>query len=499
MATWLWNSFSGISDDSFLGRPWEYLDSSNIDLLDNSRYVDGAKHPIISEVWAYIAAPIIKAMDGAYPAFCTVSDTFISFGFSSTNSDGWVGGAFLIEQIWTASLPVTYFFKNGYIRQQSFDGASMPFNNVITTNVPSGIPTASCMGAGRMYFAVASVIYTLDTSATNPLIALSLVKATPCNSAIPFGYKIVYMYIYMDILNVVTTNGKSTTIYQMASSDGGDTFLIQYYHTKQWVVCIGASGDGNNIFWFSSNSIYLSNGTQSEKVKVYGKFEMGTTFSTNSICTVSDWVFKIADGAQLYEYGHIKPWYPRILNRKVRWRSITALHGRLEVFYNSPIGYAWRDNDSLLSPYLNYSIMSLPYEAGNFNQLKEGTAIRIGHILPAFSTYTTTVTLCSLLVQVLTDEMEQLGITTPLTVATITTPATGVAPRYTDIAVSEINSVITTAGYNPDFNYIKINIVWNAWDLAATTTIYWSNLWRKSPKFFGAELVHNDIKKWIPN
>ena len=57
----------------------------------------------------------------------------------------------------------------------------MPFNSPspIVINVPSGIPTASCIGAGRIYFAVANIIYVLDTVITDPTVALSQVKATP--------------------------------------------------------------------------------------------------------------------------------------------------------------------------------------------------------------------------------------------------------------------------------------------------------------------------------
>jgi hypothetical protein len=34
---------------------------------------------------------------------------------------------------------------------------------------------------------------------------------------------------------------------------------------------------------------------------------MTDTFTPNAICTISDGIFKIADGTQLYEYGHKKP------------------------------------------------------------------------------------------------------------------------------------------------------------------------------------------------
>ena len=66
-------------------------------------------------------------------------------------------------------------------------------------------------------------------------------------------------------------------------------------------------------------------------------------------------------------------------------------------------------------------------------------------MLPAYSLYTNTSILCSIQVQVLTDDMEQRGITTFVIVASITTPATGVAERFTDITISEINTAISTA------------------------------------------------------
>lgn len=52
--------------------------------------------------------------------------------------------------------------------------------------MPTGITTASCLGAGRIYFAVSNVIYTLDTAITDPTIALSQVKSVPANANIPF-------------------------------------------------------------------------------------------------------------------------------------------------------------------------------------------------------------------------------------------------------------------------------------------------------------------------
>lgn len=497
MAISNWNSFTGISDDSFLGRKWEFYDCDNIDVLDNSRYVDWWKHPNLSEIGSSLWNDVTVCKDAdTYPVFATDSATYWWFwAFNSSVSDGWISGAYLVEQIWTSSLPVTYWFKNGNIRQQTFNGSWTPFNSVITVNVPAWIPTASCVWTQRIFFAVWNVIYFIDTS-INPATTLSTVSATPANSNIPFGYTIKYMYIYMDIMNVVTTNGKSTIIYQLIENEL-DTWVIRYYHTKNTVV-IWASWELNNIYWFSKNSIYQSNWVWSEKVKVYWKYEMTDTFSVNSICTISDWIFKIADGTQLYEYGHKKPWYNPVLIRKTRCRQLTALDWKLEVSYDWTKVYGWRDNDYPLTPYQDWSITSLPYEWGNFNQKKEWLAIRIGQMLPAYSTYTSTWTLASITVQVITDEMDQKWITTAVTVATITTPSTGVAERYIDISIWEIKNAIDTAWYNPDFHYMRMIVNWLRWDLGSTYTLYGINLGKKTPKFFGIELVHKDIKLWIP-
>lgn len=79
-------------------------------------------------------------------------------------------------------------------------------------------------------------------------------------------------------------------------------------------------------------------------------------------------------------------------------------------------------------------------------------------MLPAYSTYSNPWDLCSLQIQVITDEMDARAITTPITVATATTPTTGVSERYIDISVSEIVNAIGSAGYNPDFHYMRITI-----------------------------------------
>jgi hypothetical protein len=87
--------------------------------------------------------------------------------------------------------------------------------------------------------------------------------------------------------------------------------------------------------------------------------------------------------------------------------------------------------------------------------------------------------------------MEQNG-ATALTIRTITTPVTWVAPRYTDISVQEINDALVW--YSSDFQYIKIIATWNGWD--HTNVTGFGTYYRKTPKLFGINLVHNEIMVW---
>lgn len=497
--------FTWLSDDSFFWREWEFYDCNNIDILDNSRYIDWAKQPNISEIWLSIGNDVTVCIDWeTYPVFATDTWTYIWFGwFNSSVSDGWMSGAYRVEQIGTSSLPVTYWFKSWYVRQQTFNWTWTPFNNVITTNVPSGIPTASCVWPWRIFFAVANKIYVIDTDITDPTSALSQCLANPANQSIPFWYTIKHMYIYMDIMSVVTTNWKDTIIYQLIQEDSVEwrsynKWSIRYYHTKQWIVCLWAQWEWNNIYWYTKNAIYKSNGTDSQKVKVFWKNELADTFSTNSFCTISDWIFKIADGTVLWEYWHKKPWYWPVLIKKTRNRQITAMSWRLEVFYNGTSVYWGRDNDFTTSPYRDWSYTTLPYEWSVFAQKLQEEAIRIWFMLPAYSTYTNTSQLCSITVQVINDEMDAKWISTPVTVVDITTPTSWVAERYVDITIWEINTALANAWYNPDCHYVRITINGIRWDLWNTTTLYWENLWRKTPKLFSVEFISKDIKKWIP-
>ena len=498
MTTWNWTDFSGwMSDDSFLGRKWEFLDCENVDIVNNVRYVSGSYEVWLpTELWSSISEEVIAVNDGIYPAFVTGTKLYIG-NVDVTATVGW--WAYKVEQIWTATLPVTYFFKNGEIGQAKFDWATCTLIGNISTDVPSGVPTATCVWFWRIYYAVANKIYVLDTAVTDPTVAVSdaLPIASAWNSNIPFGFTIKHMYFYNNVITAVATSNNSTYIYQLTNQTSSpDVWHISYSHTISWVRAIWATWENNSIFWFSDEAIYQTNGIESQKIKVVWKDEGLTSFTTDAIITIRDSVLYIADykdsESVLWEYGSVKPWYNRVLTKHILQKTISAMDWNIVVYWDSPKAY-YDFRSSYDTLFGNWSVTSLPYEAWMFNQPKTGTALRVGHILPAYSTYSSTSVLASLEIAVITDEMEQSG-ATAITVSTITTPSTWVATRYTDISIQEINDALS--GYSTDFQYVKLVVTWNGWD--AYNAIWIWTFYRKTPKLFGINLVHNDIKTWIP-
>ena len=490
MAIWNWIDMSGwMSDDSFLGRKGEFLDCENVDIVDNVRYVQGkAQIWLPSELWTSVWEEVNVVRDGIYPAFATTNHTFIG-GFDTTTDAAW---AYQIEQIGTSSLPVTFFFQNWAIKQVKYNWWASTLVGTITLNVPSWVPTATCVWFWRIYYAVANNIYTLLTNSVDPTTTICVMHNTDSLNTIPFGFTIKFIYIYNDIMTIVATSNDSTYIYQCTETSTAEEWQINYFHKVSWVMAIWATGENNNVYWFSNESLYQTNGTESQKIKVIGKDEGGESFSDDAIITIRDSIVYISDWLTMYEYGSVKPWYTKVLTKHVKKIPVTAINWDIVVYYSSSKIY-W---DRISNQYLfdNWSVTSLPYEAGMFNQPKTGTALRVGHILPKYSTYSSTSTLASLEIAVFTDEMEH-DWASPIVVRTITTPTTWVADRYTDISINEINTALTW--YSSDFQYVKLVVAGNGWD--PTTAIGIWTFYRKTPKFFWINLVHNEIKKWIPN
>ena len=490
MTTWNWTDFSGwMSDDSFLGRKGEFLDCENVDIVNNVRYVSGSYEvgSVASEIGISAWESVVAVKDGIYPAYCTATKTFI-WGFETTTDCAW---AYKVEQIGTSTVPITFFFQNWAIKQVKYTWGASTLIGTITTNVPSGIPTATCLGAWRIYFAVANKLYSLITNAVDPTTTACTMHTSAMLDTIPFGYVIKSIYLYNDVLTVVAVSNDSTYVYQLTETSTVDEWAIRYTHKISWVKALGWCGENNNVYWFSTKSLYLTNWTESQKIKVVGKDEWEASFSTDSLITILDSVVRIADWTTVYEFWSVKPWYNKVLTRHTKNIDITAIDWDLTVYYDSSKIYV--DRISNQDRFDNWSVTSLPYEAGMFNQPKTGTALRVGHILPAYSTYSSTSVLASLEIAVLTDEMEQSG-ASAITVRTITTPSTWVADRYTDISLQEINDALS--GYSSDFQYVKLVVTGNGWD-ATVVTWFWT-YYRKTPKLFGINLVHNDIKTWIP-
>lgn len=108
-------------------------------------------------------------------------------------------------------------------------------------------------------------------------------------------------------MTIVATSNDSTYIYQATETSTVEEWAINYFHKISGVEAIGATGENNNVYWFSSESLYLTNGAQSQKIKVVGKDEGETSFSDTSIITIRDSIVYIADDTTLWKYGSIKP------------------------------------------------------------------------------------------------------------------------------------------------------------------------------------------------
>lgn len=83
MAIWKWNTFTGISDDSFLAKTGEFYSCNNVDLINKARYVDAqlSSPASIVEIGVSITSPIIITKDSAsYPVFGTANRTYLGFG-----------------------------------------------------------------------------------------------------------------------------------------------------------------------------------------------------------------------------------------------------------------------------------------------------------------------------------------------------------------------------------------------------------------------------------
>jgi hypothetical protein len=303
------------------------------------------------------------------------------------------------------------------------------------------------------------------------------------------------MYFYNDVLNVVATSNNSTHIYQLTETTT-DVWDIRYTHKISGVLALWAIGENNNVYWFSNEALYQTNGTESQKIKVVWVDEWGTSFSASSVITIRDSIVYIADWTDVWEYGSIKPWYNKVLTKQTKRLSVTAIDGDLICYYDSGDVY-WDRLSNQDTLYDNASVTSLPYEAWEFNQLKNGTALRVWFMLPKYSTYSSTSTLANITIGVLTDEMEANGITTPTTIRTITTPTTWVSDRYVDISAWELNDALVASGYSPDFQYAKLKLWLNGGD-PSVVTWFWTAFFRKTPKVFWVNLVHNEIMKWIP-
>jgi hypothetical protein len=82
-----------------------------------------------------------------------------------------------------------------------------------------------------------------------------------------------------------------------------------------------------------------------------------------------------------------------------------------------------------------------PLDGGSYEIPKHDLSYRFGYIFPRFSTYQNSATRCSIVVKVMTDEMERINSVNYVTVGTYTTDSYG----YIEISSDEVRNSIDNA------------------------------------------------------
>ena len=397
-----------------------------------------------------------------------------TFTVTAVSISGWIGTI-------TASYPSGAPLSSGTLTKSSGTGDASITYSAVYDEILNAITTATVVVANKILFARANNIYEIDT--------WSYVVQTSKDSnnqpvTLTYGHTVKYMYQFNDTLQVVATHNNNTYFYTYSISATATALqLIQRY--KVPVIgykCIDAIGSNGFIRWISTQWIHIFSGNN-QFVKALNTIPSAQRiFSTSARMAIYKDLVTIADGTDIWEYGHILPGYPDILTRRTSINTISCVS---EQWFST--GTWWTTRIETILTWSSYrqtgNIVTLPYDASIFSEVKDNLKFRLWYILPSGSYAGTQ---CSIVVGVQTNTMEQNNTVTYATVATITDKTKN---RQT-ISLQEINTALNTAGVSPEWWYIRFKITLNAGN--ETWAIY-----AKTPQIFDFYLSHDNIKNDI--
>lgn len=463
MPTFVLNDFSGwIAQENFSWSQWQvaYLENINIDERKYMKLEQAFASP--TALWSFNETinQMVETPNGVIQIWPT--KTFLT-GWDVSSTVAW---GQRVE-----------FFSDGASGQYNiiFQSANIYKTNSTITSTTSVVhwvsatTTASCIDWNDVLFAKANVIYRVDVSLATPWTPTVEIDTIPAWSVI------LYMYMYNDVLMVVTRKYQDTIIWTCTYSSATSKFVLYQQDPNIGIRALWAIGDSGNIYWVSNNTIYQFSGVKSQPLRKFGytSWLVEKTISAPKLHFSNNTLY-IADADVIYRFGSRTPWrgwYMRTSSFTDNIQAITenyvhALNGSTNRLYAYANWYrsTWFD-------------ISLPYDGWELGLDKSNLAFRASYQLP-IGTYTGTQ--CSIVIAVMTDYMEQVNSTVYVTVATITDST----KRSQTVTVNEINSALDTVWYSSDWNYIRFKITLNGGNEL-------SSIMQKTPKFYWIRAIHN--------
>lgn len=469
------NNLTGwMSNDRFFWSKWQVSFIENIDISEQRYLKLDAKSIQLYNHWSYNETILVMKESPVWVMQCGYTKVWLN----GLDKSSLVAGAYAYEYFGDASGQQ----KNVFIQNSS----CITTNSDVTDKTSAWYGTAT-FTAGTGYWVWASTAVYWRVLFSNDNIIYEYDPSTPTtapvnkNDKIPFGSKIIHLYFYNDILYVVTRKYNDTIIYSMqyANSSGTTSYQIYNVDKNTGYTVLWAIGDGNSIYWVTSNYIMQFSGWVSQKVSTFG-YQNNVAYAwfvSSPQLTYSTGFLYVASSSTIYRYWSNKPW---------RAPYLTSFQSPVTVSAITP-NYihwlVWTDNRlyALWSVYQTTgTAITLPYDAGVYWDDKSNLQFRVGYQLP-ISTYSGTQ--CSITIGVMTDYMEFNNTVNFVTVATISDKT----KQRQYVTVSEINTALSNAGYWDEWQYIRFKITLNGWNES-------SGYMTKTPTFFDIKAIHNTIK-----
>ena len=484
------NQWGWISDDAFLTRANECLDMDGIDIRTTPRKIQ-ADFAFLG-TYAIDTAPyndtlnyVTETLDWvvqSYGYHCYITTTNIDSLVAGADRHITVGSNFSDYNVTTNPEWIRHFFftNNGstnpikIVARVAGVNANRTAVNTSGWASPANIVSNSCTAVcylwkGSIIFARGNKIYEFNPD-TETLTAGAKIE-------LEIGAVVKNLYYY---------NGQITIVYNIwndcyirnATYDGVIYKLTYYADINPGDKCLSSTINRWMLYWISTSGIFQYSG-QSQLVKKY-------PFTSSAICAYSQWVLRIADTTNYYEYGVNKPGYGTPLTRMSMVLPMLWITSLYAITFQNGLNKFKLEDRRWAYKASNFYITA-PYTAGQFGIQKKWLTIRIWYRFSRLLSYTTTTIQETITIQIQTDLMERVNSVNYLTIANITDLET----NSLDIWFQQINKALQTNGYSCDFGYIRFKIILGAGD---PYTAYGSTLFRKTPEVFDFYISHEEIK-----